>query len=71
MTQVFFWSFFSGYGKTSRLKRNSGTQNEWMTSFDSLGEADRPVGGQHQDRHGARGADDATAGSPLGAMVCG
>ena len=31
--QTLRWSFFSGYGKTSRLNRNSGTQKLWITSL--------------------------------------
>ena len=45
ITQVFFWSFFSGSGKTSRLNRNSGIQNEWMTSSECwVKEIGRSVG---------------------------
>ena len=70
MTQVFFWSFSSGYGMTSRLNRNSGTQKEWMTSFDSWVNAiGRSVG---STRIGTELVVPTTeAGSPLGAMVCG
>ena len=55
---------------TSRLKRNSGTQKEWMTSFDSWVNAiGRSVG---STRIGTELVVPTTeAGSPLGAMVCG